>query len=225
MTIHRMNGHISSVLFDLDGTLHEDSVAVPLLVDAAAEHGYQLRPDSIVQGELFKPRLQVELGVSEAQAEAIYAAYVRLYHERAASRVRARTGAEQLVGELRTAGMRLALVTHKVESLARAVLAGLGLSEHFDVVLGHDSCAFRKPDGRVAHEALGRIAGSPGTAAIVGDSPADMECGAGAGLAMVVGVLGSVREDELRAAGATHICADLAEVERILVPAGKPGLP
>ncbi|MGE0601475.1 MAG: HAD family hydrolase [Dehalococcoidia bacterium] len=216
MTTYRTAGRITSVLFDLDGTLHEDSVAVPLLVDAAAEHGFQLRPESILQGELFKPRLQVELGISELQAETIYAAYVRLYHERAATRVRARAGAIELVSDLRRSGVRLALVTHKVESLARAVLAGLALSDHFEAVLGHDSCEFRKPDGRVAHAALGRIAGSAGAAAMVGDSPSDMECGANAGLARVIGVLGSVSEEELWAAGATHVCADLDEVGRIL---------
>ena len=207
---------ISAVLFDLDGTLHEDSIAVSLLVEAAKEHGYLLSPGSIVQGELFKPRLEVELGISATGAETIYASYVRLYHERAAERVRPRAGADELIRDLSVSGTRMALVTHKVESLARAVLDGLAFSQYFDAVLGHDSTPFRKPDGRVAHEALRRIGGVATAAAMVGDSPADMECGATAGLAMVVGVLGSVSEVDLRMAGATHVCEDLVEVRGLL---------
>lgn len=36
-----------TVLFDLDGTLHSDHVAVPILVDAAARAGYALDPASV----------------------------------------------------------------------------------------------------------------------------------------------------------------------------------
>lgn len=207
---------ITAVLFDLDGTLHEDSTAVGLLIDAATEHGFRLDPSAILQGELFKPRLRAELSISETEADAIYATYVRIYHERAATNVRPRDGAVELVSQLRNSGVRLALVTQKVESLARAVLDGLSLSEHFHAVLGHDSTAFRKPDPQVAKVALQLLASAPSAAAMVGDTPADMECGAAAGLSLVVGVLGSVSPEALWDSGATHVCSDLDAVGRLL---------
>jgi phosphoglycolate phosphatase len=191
-------------------------VAVPLLVAAAAEHGHAFDGASVLKGELFKPRLQAELDITLAEAESIYATYVRFYHDRAASHVRPRVGAVELVRTLHGSGVGLALVTNKFESLARAVLAGIGLTECFPVVMGNDSAAFRKPDARVAFEALERLGGRVEQAAFVGDTPVDMECGAAAGVHLVIGVLGTSSAEDLRASGATHVCKDLDAVLSVI---------
>ena len=205
-----------SVLFDLDGTLHNDDVAVPLLVDAAAAHGYRFDGESVLKGERFVPRLQMELGIDSERAETVYATYVRMYQERAIHVARPLEYAAELIRSLHSQGVGLALVTHKLEAVARAVLRAFDVHEQFGGVFGADSLPHRKPDARVALAALERIGGQPQSAAIVGDTPADMVCGRDAGLRLVIGVLGTVTPSELRDSGATHVVSGLREVEGVL---------
>lgn len=207
-----------TVLFDLDGTLHSDHVAVPILVDAAARAGYALDPASVQRGERFLDRLQAEFGIDLAEAEAIYARYVDLYAERAASMVQVLDHAPELLEALRDEGVRLALVTQKSVALANTILDAIGVRHHFDAVLGGDSLPHRKPHPAVAHEALARLGGEPISSAIVGDTAHDMGCGHGAGLAFRIGLGDAASAPHLLAAGATHVAANLREVRAILLP-------
>ena len=212
---------LQSVLFDLDGTLHSDRVAVPILVDAAARAGYVLDPAAVQQGERFVDRLQAEFGIDAAEADAIYAGYVELYAERAAGVVQVLDHAPELLAALSRKGVRLALVTQKSESLACIILDALGLREWFEVVIGGDSLPHRKPHPAVAQGALARLAGEPAAAASVGDTAYDMACGQGAGLAFRVGLQGVASAKALRDAGATHVTSNLYEAGVILLGEGQ----
>jgi phosphoglycolate phosphatase-like HAD superfamily hydrolase len=149
MLIVQASYRVAAVLFDLDGTLHKDSIAVPLLVEAASAHGYEFEGATVRQGELFIPRLCTELGIPEPEARAIYADYVALYHGRAGA-ARPTAHASSLLESLYVDGVRLALVTNKVESLATRIIAGFGWERFFPAVLGQDSTPFTKPDARRA---------------------------------------------------------------------------
>jgi len=89
---------------------------------------------------------------------------------------------------------RWAVVTNKPEALCLGIIEGLGLRETFEAVIGGDSVPpFRKPDPEPLLEAMRRCGVPPAEAAMVGDSPVDIEAGRAASV-MTVAVTGGYRE-------------------------------
>lgn len=206
---------ISTVLFDLDDTLTAASrFGATVLARAAAEHGHDLAIEVIegYPGVRFEPLLVRLLHVEPPAAAAIYATYVRRYGEMMPGGLRERPGAGALLRALAARGVRMGLVTNKLEALAREIVEMLGWTELLPVIVGQDSSAFRKPDPRVVRHALGQLDARADRAALVGDTEDDMRGASGARIATVVGVLGTTPGERLTAAGATHLCAELDEV-------------
>jgi HAD superfamily hydrolase (TIGR01549 family) len=210
---------ITTVLFDLDDTLTDAAVfGATMLHRAAAEHGQAL-PVAVIQqypGVSYLPLAQQLLGVSGHEAAAIYATYVRRYAASMATDLRERDGATEVIRALRAAEVRVGLVTNKLERLAREILTQFGWDEHFGVVVGQDTCAVRKPDPGVVRHALGVLGGRAESTLLIGDTVADMQCARDAGIAVIVGYLGTTDGALLTRSGATHLASDLREVTRIV---------
>ena len=81
--------------------------------------------------------------------------------------------------------MRIAVVTNKLESLARKVIDALDLTRRFACIIGGDTMGpgNGKPSPKPIYEMLARCGG--GTAAFVGDSIFDVQAGHAAGLPTV----------------------------------------
>lgn len=83
---------------------------------------------------------------------------------------------------LAEAGVRLAICTNKMESLARPLIEGLGMTARFAAITGGDTFAVRKPD---AEHLLGTIrlaGGEPSRTVMIGDSLNDIKVAANAGI-------------------------------------------
>ena len=96
--------------------------------------------------------------------------------------------AEDVLRELRAAGLHLAVVTNDSEAIARAQLARLGWTDYFGSIIGFDSGFGGKPGGggiRAAIEAAGL---RPQQAIMVGDSESDLVAGQVAGCAFTVAI-------------------------------------
>jgi phosphoglycolate phosphatase len=84
----------------------------------------------------------------------------------------------------------LACVTNKPEHISRALLAGLGVIEHFSAVVGGDTCAAPKPDPVMLRTAVEKVS-APGSARSdlavfhCGDSNGDMKMAAAYGATRV----------------------------------------
>ena len=209
----------TTVLFDLDDTLTDAATfGASVLADAVQAHGRALAIEVIQQypGAPYVPLIQDLLNVRAPEAEAIYATYVRRYRETMPAGLRERAGASALLGALAAREVRLALVTNKLERLAREILVQFGWDGLFGAVVGQDSCAFQKPHPGIALHALSALDGRPEAAAFVGDTPSDMRCARDAGIVTIVGLLGTTVPAALTAAGATHLCAGLDEVLAVL---------
>ncbi len=75
-----------------------------------------------------------------------------------------------------------AIVSNKRERPVLAILQGLNLRHHFEMVLGGDSIGERKPAPHAILKALDYFDVSPSNALIVGDSPEDIKAGHAAGI-------------------------------------------
>mgnify|MGYP001344368582 CR=1 FL=1 len=119
-----------------------------------------------------------------------------------------------LVDALRAAGIDVAVVT---ASANRAdVLAAAGLAGRFGVhVDGHDAQALGlagKPDPALFLEAARRLGADPSRTAVIEDATTGVAAGHHGRFALVIGVDRTGHAEDLRAAGADAVVADLALV-------------
>ena len=83
---------------------------------------------------------------------------------------------------LRSAGMRLAVCTNKMESLARPLIEGLGMSRYFTAITGGDTFAVRKPFAEHLTGTVRLAGGEISRTVMVGDSLNDLKVAVNAGV-------------------------------------------
>jgi phosphoglycolate phosphatase len=133
-------------ILDLDGTLLDTLDDLAASANAAlAEVGLPPRPRAEIErfvGDGARTLLARAVAPRHDLLEPALAAWWRHYRAHCLDRTRPFPG---IPGLLTRAGRRLAIHTNKPGSLARQILAGLGLLHPFAIVLGGDQ-APRKPD-------------------------------------------------------------------------------
>lgn len=155
---------ITTVLFDLDGTL-----TVPVLDFPALRRAIGAPPGaSIIHTIQDMPQPQ------RAAAEAI----IREAELDAAHRAQPNFGAIELVQWLHSGGFATGIITRNFREAVDVTLAALGLT--FDVVITRD-CAPPKPAPDPVLEALRRLGRGAPTALMVGDYVDDLTSGRHAG--------------------------------------------
>lgn len=111
-------------------------------------------------------------------------------------------------------GKRRVVVSNKIHRLTVAVLRGLGVESCFDIILGGDSAAQKKPDPALLHQALACFQVAPGRALMIGDGAIDIEAGKRAGVLTCGVTYGLGRKEDVIAAKPDYIVNDLAEIAR-----------
>jgi phosphoglycolate phosphatase len=180
--------------FDLDGTLldtHGD-------LGAAVNHAIGLAGrDPVPHGEVrhlvgggAKKMLERALAVTggqvaEAEFARLYDELLAFYVANIAVHTRLYPGGRAMLGALAAKGVKLAVVTNKLESLAVKVLDALGLSARFFAIIGGDTLGpgRAKPAPDLLDEMVARAGG--GRAAFVGDTTFDTLAAKAAGLPCV----------------------------------------
>jgi phosphoglycolate phosphatase len=129
-------------------------------------------------------------------------------------------GAEDTVRELRKSGLTVVLTTGFSGPTQQRILAALGWQDLADLVLCPADAGGRgRPYPDLALAALLRTGAADDVRelAVVGDTGYDMRCGARSGAGVVAGVLtGAHDAQRLRADGATHVLASVAELPALL---------
>ena len=110
---------------------------------------------------------------------------IRFYEANIAVHTRLFDGGARMLDGLAGHGVQIAVVTNKLESLARRVLGELGLADRFYTIIGGDTLGpgRAKPAPDLLHEMLARSSGGP--AAYVGDTTYDTGAARAAGLRCV----------------------------------------
>ncbi len=206
-----------AILFDLDGTLADSmTVIAEALVDTLDGFGYQTTVEALMPhfGPRMQEVIQAATGVDLEDADRIYADYLPRYYGEYMSRSRPLPGADSLLDALAPTGVPLGIVTSKVETGAHDLLAHLEWTDHFGVVVGRDTTPEMKPSPVPVRYALSALDADPARTVSVGDTEADMRAASAAG-----GATGIRPPEQMRAAGATHVCEDLDAVRSLLLPA------
>lgn len=191
-----------AVLFDLDGTLID---SVPLIV-ASMQHAFAGRERAPTVKEwvaLIGTPLEAMIrrwGEDEADVALLRERYKEHQWAHHDAMVRAFPGVPEVLDVLTARGVRMAVVTSKLEPSARRSLEFLGLSRHFEAVVGLESTVRHKPDPEPVRFALDRLEAVASDAAFIGDSPHDVVAGNAAGVVTVAALWGPFTRDELAVA-------------------------
>jgi phosphoglycolate phosphatase len=208
--------HFEIVGFDLDGTLvdtHQD-------LAAALNHALGLanRPAlplattrTLIGGGTAKmlERGLLETGgmiSDETRFAELRDALIAYYEAHIAVHSRLFPGGEAMLDTLRERGVKLAVVTNKLEHLAVRLIGALGLSSRFYTIIGGDTlgpgCAKPAPD--LLLEMVARGGGGP--AAYVGDTTFDTRAAAAAAIPCIAVSFGynDVPAGQLGAASVVH---------------------
>jgi phosphoglycolate phosphatase len=184
---------LEAVLFDLDGTLVDSAEDLrEALNEVLAEEG--LRP--LAAGEVtamigdgvlkLLERGLARTGGEIERAGLLLPRFLALYTPRASRKTRPYPGVVETLGSLRTAGIRIAVVTNKPEAATAEILRVLGLARFVDAVVGGDTLPHRKPHPAPLVEALRRVGVGASAAVMVGDNRHDVEAARAAGLKTVL---------------------------------------
>lgn len=180
--------------FDLDGTLLDTAEDL----GAAVNHALSLagRPPvatAEVRGLIgggAKRMLERALSLTgealpDDEVSGLHRDLIAFYTANIAVHSRLYPGGEAMLDGLAARGVKLAVVTNKLESLARQVLSELDLLSRFDTLIGGDTMGpgRAKPHPDQLYEMIARLGG--GTAAYVGDTTYDTLAAKAAGLPCV----------------------------------------
>lgn len=211
------------VLFDLDGTLVD---SLDDLTDAVnhmlAGFGKQALGTDAVRGMVGKgARNLVQQALSSGSSADIERG-LRLFLEYNALHIADKSklypGARETLEQLAAAGMRLAIVSNKNESLSRLILQALDVERYFSVICGGDSCEEMKPSPLPLLRVMEQLGTTTGTTVMVGDSINDIQAGLRAGVATIGCSWGFGSPEEL--ADASRCAASCAELARMLLHGG-----
>ncbi len=212
-----------AVLFDLDGTLLDTLEDLGDSMNAVLEaRGYpthSIRSYTGFVGDGVENLVRRALPSGAAQ-ETVVAQMVPLMRREYASRWKAKTrpypGVPQLLSELSTRGLRLAVLSNKPHPATVEVVQHFFPRSVFDVVLGARPGIPIKPDPGAALE-VSRHMGIPASAFVyLGDTNTDMRTAREAGM-FAVGVLWGFRTaEELRSSGALALIKDPGELLNLL---------
>ena len=147
-----------------------------------------------------------ELEEREGQELGLVERYREGYWNRKPGLIGMYPGVGPLLEALRGRGIRLAVVTQKWRSVemdgrlvgAAEELSELGIADLFSAVVGLEDVTRFKPDPEPVEVALRRLSVAPQEAVMVGDSPADIEAGAGRGMLNLPCHLGLTGDGPLR---------------------------
>ena len=176
------------VIFDLDGTLTDSAPGIVASFRHALAAVEAEIPGGDLAGRIVGPPMHhtlAGLGLGD-RVDAAVAAYRAEYTSRGWAMNTVYDGVADLLGDLRVAGVRLAIATSKAEPTARRILEHFGIADGFEVVAGASVDGTRASKADVIAHALQQLGPLPERVLMVGDRSHDVEGAAEHGIATVV---------------------------------------
>ncbi len=212
------------LLFDLDGTLVDSRADLINSINLMlAEIGRGTLPDARVINFIGEgARLLVERALratrddepQDFEIDRALKIFRRHYRDHLLDQTRVYPEVEHTLARL--IHIRKAVVTNKPYDLTVALLDGIGLSSHFDVVLGGDSLAERKPSPMMLLEAARKCGAEVSRCLMIGDSRVDVEAGRAARMKTCGYIPGFRGRTELVEAGVDYAIERFGELCEIV---------
>ena len=124
-------------------------------------------------------------------------------------------GVRDTLTHLAETGIPMAVCTNKPEAAARHALDCLGIANFFEMVIGGDSVAERKPNPLMLTTILDRLNATPDRSVMIGDSANDMKTAHAADVACILVSFGYSR-DPINSLGAELVIDDFTALRDLL---------
>ncbi len=172
----------AAVVFDLDGTLVDTgpdlTAALNHCLSLAGRPQVALRAVRNMIG--LGARKLLDLGLSHTggstpeQVEALYPAFITYYAANVCIYSQTYPGVVAFLEKLKAADVALGICTNKPVAMSIALIETLQLDHYFDVNLGADSLAVRKPDPLHLLTTIDQLGKSTADTVMLGDSMVDV---------------------------------------------------
>ena len=208
------------LLFDLDGTLADTNPDLHAAMNhILGQHGLAPLPQDKVRhligggAAMILQRGFSEHGETLSDADIAVATeeFVLWYDQNIDHGTRIFDNLMPILDRARAQNIKMGVVTNKREGLAAKLLFRLNLQGYFDVLVGGDTLATRKPEPEMVHTAMTRLGGTPHNTVLLGDSEADTGAARAAGVKCVFVSFG-YRRIPLEKLGADAIIDDYADL-------------
>ena len=193
---------ISSVFFDLDGTLADTA---PDLA-AALNQILQERDKPVMSLETIRPsvslggntmiKLAFAIEEDDPEFDDLRRRFLEIYHERLHQDTRVFPGIEKVLDYLESKNMVWGVVTNKPEWLTKPVMDQLKLTQRAACIVSGDTTEYRKPHPGPMLHACEIAHCSPETSLYIGDALRDIEAGRAAGMKTLTADYGYIAKDE-----------------------------
>lgn len=208
-------------IFDLDGTV------LNTLDDLADALNHTLREFSFPEKTVTEVRSLVGRGlrnlVRDASGsadgdaiDALHAEMVSFYSAHSAEKTAPYPGIPELLEELRSAGIRTAVLSNKKDEVTVSLCAGY-FPEMFDLCQGEKDGIPMKPSPEPVLSVMEKLGCSREETVYIGDSEVDIATANNAGVACIAVTWGFRDRDVLEEAGAALIAEDPQELKRLLL--------
>jgi phosphoglycolate phosphatase len=210
----------SAVIFDLDGTLADTLVTIGSALNQGllAVGRPQLSLDAVARivGEGVETLCRRALGESdEPLVKKLVAATRASYAANPMVDCRLYPGIRDMLAELRSDDVRLAVLSNKPHDLTLATLDGLDVTSCFELALGHSEAFPRKPDPTSAHHLVERLGRGAAETLYVGDTPIDIQTAHAAKLTVAAVTWGFRSEQELSEWSPHHLVRHPTEIVQL----------
>lgn len=208
-----------TVIFDLDGTLLN---TLDDLADAGnrvcAAHGWPQHPRDSYRYFAGNgiPNLVKRFSPPGSYSEALLAEFKADYAAHMKDKTAPYPGIPQLLEQLYSAGVQLAVYSNKADELAREVVADYFDAAKFNIIRGARPGVKIKPDAEGTLALLCALRADPNSTLYVGDSNVDVETAHNAGLPCCGVLWGFRTAEELTAAGAEFLAETTEELQKII---------
>ena len=174
---------IKAILFDLDGTLIDSAEDIGLalrktLREIGLEEYYPKDIKPYIGGGV---RALLERVLGDKFKEEYVEIFRKYYLENPVVYTKVYEGIPELLTKLKGEGIKLAVVSNKLEELSREILRRLEIINYFEFIAGGDTFSEKKPSPLPVIKTLECLGVEPQKALIVGDTEADILSGKGAG--------------------------------------------
>jgi len=209
----------AAVLFDLDGTVVD---TIPHILasfrHATADVLGEALPDDVLMHYVGVPlaRQMRYFTDDEEIAERLLVSYREFNHRTHDEMARLYPNTRSALETLVVAGLPMGIVTSKSRMMARRAIDLFDLNGFFSVLVSADDTATHKPDPEPVRLGASLLGVDPARSVYVGDSPADIEAGNGAGAGTIAATWGVASRERLLAAAPDAIIDDIAELPALL---------
>lgn len=195
--------NISTVFFDLDGTLVDTAPdMIATLNDMLGKYArkpllYEDARSSVSKGSLALIKHGFGDSADEAQLVAWQTEYLQLYSQRLCENSRLFPGMGNVLGNIEQNGLSWGVITNKPGWLAEPLLKALSLFEKAACVISGDTLAKRKPSPDQLLYACQLLQKPIRECVYIGDDERDVQAANAAGMLSVIARYGYIRTDEI----------------------------